>query len=55
MQTLLAHQPLDGAARNRHAFTFELTPDLVRAIGLHVGLPHSQNFERQLQIALFST
>jgi len=55
VQTLQAHQALYGAARNRHAIALELTPDLIRAVDLHVGLPHALDLWHQARIALRTT
>lgn len=50
----LAHQPLDGATCHRNAFAAELTPDLLGAIDLVVGLPDALHLRQQLCIALGS-
>lgn len=52
LQTLLAHQPLDGAARHGDTFPIELQLDLVCAIDLKVGLPHTLNLRHQLCLTL---
>ena len=54
LQALLAHQPLDGAARHSNALAIELQPDLVCAVDLQVGVPHTLNLRHQHRIALGS-
>ena len=40
-QTLLAHEPLDGAACHGHSLSVLLLPDLVGVINLHRGATHA--------------
>jgi hypothetical protein len=49
---LLSHQPLNRAASHRHAFAVELAPNLVGAVGLHVGLPHALDLRHQARVTL---
>src|SRR5664279_2570409 len=50
-QALPPHQPLDGAPRHRHALARQLTPNLVRAVDPHIGLPDALDLRHQLVVA----
>ena len=52
LQTLLTHQPLDGTACHGDTLPVELQPDLVCAIDLQVGMPHTVNLRHQDRITL---
>jgi hypothetical protein len=52
MQTQAPHQPLDRAAGNGDAFAVELLPDLVSAVDLHVGVPHTLDVRHQGVVTL---
>jgi hypothetical protein len=41
LQAEARHQPLNGAAGNRKAFSSQLTPDLARAVDAEVLLEHA--------------
>lgn len=51
-QALFAHEALDRAARHGNAFAFELPPDLLCAIDLHIEMPNPFNLRQQDVIAL---
>ena len=51
LQSAPAHQSFHRAARHGTAFTAELSPDLVVAIDLHVGLPDALDLRRQRFVA----
>jgi hypothetical protein len=50
-QTQLLHQPFDRAARHRDTLPVHLLPDFIRAVDLHVGLPHTLDLRPQTFIA----
>jgi hypothetical protein len=54
LQALESHQPLDRAARHRHALAVQLPPDLASAIDLQVGSMDSLDLIDQDGIALGS-
>ena len=54
LQAEARHQPLDGAAGNRKAFSSQLTPDLARAVDAEVVLEHAPHLDLQGLIPLRS-
>lgn len=52
LQALLFHEPLDRAARHRVPFALQLSPDFIRTIDLHIGLPNAFDFWIQPVITL---
>jgi len=55
LQSSPTHQPFHRASGRLDAFSPELLPDLHRAIALHIGIPHSLDFQGQCVIALSTT
>src|SRR5690606_3089342 len=51
-QAQAGHQALDRAARHRNAFAVHLPPDLVGAVGMHVGVPDTLDRPHQFSITL---
>ncbi len=52
LQAKAAHQSLDGATGYRDAFAVQLTPDLVGAVDLQIGLPDPLDQRDHRRVAL---
>ncbi len=50
-QSVVAHQPLDGAACHHMAFAVQLPPDLVGTVDLHIGSPDAFDVGHQGLVA----